>query len=110
MFKLQQLKFYYRYLKQNLPIYFQSLSFNQNEHRYNTRNKDLYVHIQVKKEFVKRCLLYSITNAVNNCPIIIKDTFYTHSLSGLILYIKRFYIEKYSNCCNIVNCYVSVSE
>ena len=75
MFKLQQLKFYYRYLKQNLPRYFQSLSFNQNEHRYNTRNKDLYVHIQVKKEFVKRCLLYSITHAVNIVQISLKINF-----------------------------------
>ena len=38
-FKIKQLKFYYKYVKNNLPLYFQNLSIKANNHTHNTRNQ-----------------------------------------------------------------------
>ena len=42
IFNLQQLKFYYRYIKGHLPEYFKSLNFvpNSNYHNYDTRHRN----------------------------------------------------------------------
>ena len=91
MVKMQQVKFYYRYLNGNLPCYFLTFIFNKNPHNYHTRNQDLYIDFHIKNEFVKKCISYRIVTIINSCPHIIKDKLYTHSLSGLMIYIKRFF-------------------
>ena len=106
MVKMQQVKFYYRYLNGNLPCYFLTLIFNKNPYNYHTRNQDLYIDFRIKNEFVKKCIAHRIVTIINSCPHIIKDKLNTHSLSGLMIYMKRFFIENYSNNCNLVNCFV----
>ena len=106
MVKIQQVKFYYRYLNGNLNCYFLTLIFNKNPHNYHTRNQDRYIDFRIKNEFVNKCIAYRIVTIINSCPHIIKDKLYTHGLSGLMIYMKRFFIENYSNNCNLVNCFV----
>ena len=53
--KLQQLKFYYKYLHNNLPVYLQQnwrIIFN-----YDTRIKNEIYTYKTKHEFAKKCLL-----------------------------------------------------
>ena len=59
IFKIKQLKFYYKYLKNNLPLYYQNLSIKTNNHTHNTRNLDLY-KCRIKHEFAKQSLLFFI--------------------------------------------------
>ena len=49
MEKLQQVKFYYRYLNAKLHSYFLTLIFNQNPQNYYTRSNDLYIDFKIKK-------------------------------------------------------------
>ena len=71
MFKIKQLKFYYKYLKNNLPRYFQNLSIKANNHTHNTRNQDLY-KCRIKHYFAKQSLLFCIPETINNCTITVE--------------------------------------
>ena len=61
MFKLRQIKCYYKHL-QNLPGYF-------------PRNMNDLNIITVKHEFATKCILYSIPKCVYSLPPLIKDKF-----------------------------------
>ena len=56
IFKIQQFKLYYKYLKHTLPTFFLNLQFRTSGHNYNTRNQDLY-KCRIKHEFARQCLL-----------------------------------------------------
>ena len=38
-------------------------------------------------------IAYRIVTIINSCPQILKDKLYTHSLSGLMIYMKRFLLK-----------------
>ena len=84
------MKLYFKYIKRILPFYFQSSMFQENVHRYGTRNCDLS-KIRVSHDFAKNCVQYSIASTMNNCPPTIKSKLYTHSLPGPKLYCKPFF-------------------
>ena len=42
IFRIQQFKLYYKYLKHTFPTLFLNLRFRTSEHNYNTNNQDLY--------------------------------------------------------------------
>ena len=75
IFKIQQFKLYYKYLKHTLPTFFLNLHFRTSEHNYSTRNQDLY-KCRIKHEFARQCLLYNIPDAINNCPTNMKEKFF----------------------------------
>ena len=67
LFTLQQLKLYYNYSHNDVPIYFQNWELipNCNVHKHDTRNKhELYTY-RVKHEYAKKCLRH-------NLPLILK--------------------------------------
>ena len=74
------------------------------------------IAIYVKLEFhmilliYKNCVQYSIASTIYNCPSDIKCKLYTHSLSGLIWYCKRYFIDSYAIECNIPGCYVCLNN
>ena len=95
IFKIKQLKFYYKYLKNNLPLYVQNLSIKANKHTHNTRNQDLY-KCRIKHDFAKQSLLFSIPETINNCAINIKEKLTTHSIEGMSMYAKNFLLTFYN--------------
>ena len=107
--KIKQLKFYYKYLKNNLPLYFQNLSIKANDHTHNTRNQDLY-KCRIKHDFAKQSLLFSIPETINNCAINIKEKLTTHSIEGMSMYAKNVLVTFYNSECNIPDYYVCVQE
>ena len=109
IFKIKQLKFYYTYLKNNLPLYFQNLSIKTNNHTHNTRNQDIY-KCRNKHEFAKQSLLFSIPETINNCALNIKEKLTTHSIEGISMYAKNFLLTFYNLECNIPDCYVCVQD
>ena len=54
IFRLQQLKFYYRFINVTLPDYFLSLSFSGNTHQYRTRKRHELQPIRIHHEFAKK--------------------------------------------------------
>ena len=105
---LQQLKFYYKMVHTNLPIYFNTLPLirNQDTHGHNTRCRNKIGTIRTKHEFAKRCIRYSLAHTINSLPSCIQDKIFTHSLSGLSIYSKQFLLNKYESNCQIINCYI----
>ena len=110
IFRLQQLKFYYRFINVTLPDYFLSLSFSGNTHQYRTRKRHELQPIRIHHEFAKKSLLYSIPVIINSCHPNLKEKIYTHSLSGFTHYFKHITIENYNNHCSIENCYVCMNN
>ena len=54
IFRLQQLKFYYRFINVTLPHYFLSLSFSKNIHQYRNRKRQELQPIRIHHEFAKK--------------------------------------------------------
>ena len=100
LFVINKIKLYFIYIKGMLPAYFQDLVLQENIHCYGTRKW------RVSHDFAKNCVQYSIAPTINNCPSDIKCKLYTHSLSGLIWYCKRYFIDSYVIECNIPRCCV----
>ena len=109
IFKIKQLKFHYKYVNNNLPLYFQNLSIKTNNHTHNTRNQDLY-KCRIKHEFAKQSLLFSIPETISNCALNIKEKLTTHSIEGMSMYAKNFLLTFYNLECNIPDCYVCVQD
>ena len=106
MFKLCQIKFYYKYISQNLLEYFLGLNFARKCQRYNMRNiNDLNI-ITIKHIFATKCILYSVPKCIISLPPLIKDKLLTHSYSGVIFYTRNYFINCYQSQCFVANCYV----
>ena len=69
-------------------------------HRDNPRY-DFPDHVTVEK-----CIRYSIPKLLLDTPRNVTDKIQTHSYHGFSQYIKWFYIDQYSDICNIPNCFV----
>ena len=81
IFKIKHLK----YLKNNLPLYFQNLSIKANNHTHDARNQNLY-KCRIEHDFAKQSLLSSIPETRNNCTINIKEKLTTHPLTPKTCY------------------------
>ena len=105
---LYQLKFYHKYINNELPEYFQKINYfiNRNVHGYGTRqNKPIYICI-AKHEFSKKCIRHNLPKIINDIPEEIKGKVYTHSLQGFSQYIKRYFLHTYKDSCQEPQCYV----
>ena len=72
--KIQELKFYYRFMHNTLPQYLQRIAFNQNctIHDYNTpRQNELHI-TRTYHEYAKRCIRHNIPRTINNTTALIK--------------------------------------
>ena len=90
IFKLNRLKFYYKYLTKSLPDYFQNLIFTR-QSRYNTRRSDDLTPSKVNHVFATKCISHNIPNVINRLPNEIRDKFLTHSFSGFVLYTRIYF-------------------
>ena len=108
IFSLCQLKFYYNLVHRKVPEYFYQLPFyaNHEVHDHYTRQQQ-NLHICVAKHtFAKKCIRYSLPNLINETSSNIIDKVYTHSVNGFKQYVKKCMIQKYSDTCHIINCYI----
>ena len=108
MLRLQELKFYYKFVHNKLPLYLQQLPFQLNHdiHSHNTRTRNnIHTH-PARHEFAKRSIRHDIPRTVNNSPHIIKVKILTHSLQGFTNYIKTHYLQSYLSQCTEINCYI----
>ena len=110
--KLQQLKFYYKYLHNNLPVYLQNwrIIFKYNIHNYDTRIKNEIYTYKTKHEFAKKCLWHNLPFLLNNIPTIVKEKLNTHSLQRFAQYAKLHFLQNYQDSCTRQNCYTCMQH
>ncbi len=112
LLRLNELKFYYKYVNQTVPEYFSSnnsdfnLLTNNSIHEYNTRQGNKLHTERTKHKYADKCIRHSIPKTVNSTSNNILDKINTHSMQGFSKYIKNIYIENYNITCAIQNCYI----
>ena len=106
IFKLNCLKFYFKYCRQQVPLYFLKWKFTSNSdiHLYNTRQKDSLTYVRTKTKFAEKCIHFEIPKLINSTDTLILQKNYTHSFRSFC--IKNSYINAYEYECKIENCYV----
>ena len=108
IFTVNLLKFYFKYMNNELPCYFkyfQILNYIPS-HGYGTRSGS-----QIRKYFTstksaENCIRFHIIEIINKTNPNILTKVHTHSYSGFINYSKKCFISSYNDKCNIVNCYI----
>ena len=108
IFKLNCLKFYFKYCHQQVPLYFLKWKFTSNSdiHLYNTRQKDSLTSVKTKTKFAEKCIHFEIPKLINSTDTLILQKIYTHSFRSFCIYIKYSYFNAYEYECKIENCYV----
>ena len=107
LFAFNVIKFYFKYLHNDLPPFFQSFSIITcaEIHKYNTRQRNILCTNRTSKVFTQKCIRNDIAHVINNTPSIILDKISSHSFKGFCQYAKQYFIDKYQLECSIVNCY-----
>ena len=106
--KLQELKFFYKYRHDNVPVYLLNGNIipNYNIHSHDTR-KATNIHTSMTRhEFAKKCLKYNLPHIINDIPELVLERIVTHSLRGFAYYFKMYLLQKYQNVCTISDCYI----
>ena len=112
LLKQQELKFYFKYRNNLLPVYLQNIPlFHINEiHLHDTRAGKEIRHPLVKHEYAKKSIRYTIPVTVNETPLCILDKIDTHCIQGFSKYIKMKYVNSYKENCEIRDCYTCNSN
>ena len=109
IFNQSTLKFYFKLTNNRLPQYLHNMFQNDTyQHSHNTRNRQISTPIPVRVNGSK-CIRYYLPLVLNSTPNIIKEKARTHSPKGFANYIKRYYLNSYTDICNINNCYICKS-
>ena len=108
IFKLNVLKFYFKYKNDILPRYFDTFRFTKRSdiHKYNTRQKSSLQVPKTRTKFTEQCIRNLIPSLINETPSSILDKTDTHSIQGFCFYIKSYLINSYEDKCHIANCYI----
>ena len=108
LLKLNQLKFYHKFLNDKLPHYFMQLQLNPNNdtHRHDTRiNKNIHI-VRANHKFAQLSLRYTLPGIINSLQPEISDKFLSHSIHGFAKYVKCKMIDMYQDSCTKRICYV----
>lgn len=108
IYKVQLLKFYYKFENGKLPFYFSGFSFMTN---YDVSGRRLR-HSESKlyppscfNNFGHKKLNNVLIEFLNSVQITVKEKVYTHSLDGISKYFKKILIDYYQENCIIINCF-----
>ena len=106
--KVQQFKFFYKLTHKDLPEYFNAISLIQVDdiHDHITRNRKKNYTQRIYHKFAEKSIRHSIFHTLNDAPELIRNKIDTHSFQGFSNYTKTFFLRKYSDQCQITNCYV----
>ena len=105
---VQQLKFYFQYINNCLPVYFQNVIIKTGLEipNYNTRGCTNLRNAIVKQKVLLKCIRNRLPIVINNTPLMILNKTITHSIIGPTLYTKKCCIGKYITVCNINHCHI----
>ena len=108
MLKVNVLKFYHRYLHNELPSYFYSFNIRTqgDTHSYDTRNSGQLHRERTRTEYADKRLRIYLPSLINYMPTELLATIATHSLQDFIKIAKQFLNEQYILVCSIPGCYI----
>jgi len=107
IFQLRAIKFYFRYVQNQLPAYFHDLyAVTSRTHSYSTRGRENAPLPRPNKITSEQCIRYYIPSMIKILPSYITDKVYTHSYSGLSSYTKMYFIKQYQDVCTVPSCFV----
>ena len=97
LFKLNILKFYYKYIHNELPTFFKTFEIRQRSsfHNYNTRNKCSIQTFKTNLKLAEKCLRFAVPVIFNGTEEKVLDKIETHSLEGYLSYAKQIFISRY---------------
>ena len=80
--RLQESKFYFKYIHKNLLAYLLDWEFisNVNIHLHDTRTSSKIHTVRTKHEFAKKSLKYNLPHSVNATPAIVVEKIQTHTI------------------------------
>ena len=110
IFKINTLKFIYKYRNDKLPDYFYGMLDDvqiETNHDYNTRHQNTFTSQPQtpNRSTTNNSLRYFAPRLLENTPDCITEKLSTHSLDGFNRYAKRHFIDEYKIQCLIPNCY-----
>lgn len=108
MFKLNILKWYYKYYHEQLPSYFLEFIIQRYSdiHCYNTRNKFVIPRHVTRLQLSRHCLRNHVSVVLNQTDDCVLEKIVSHSYDGFSRYAKLHMISSYEANCNIENCYI----
>ena len=108
MLRLNTLKFYYKYLHNELPPYFYSFNIREqgDRHTYDTRNSGQLQVEMTRTEYADKRLRIYLPTLVNDTPTNILAMITTHCLQDFTKNVKHYLIEQYEIVCSIPDCYI----
>ena len=111
IFKINTLKFVYKYRKGTLPNYFHGMLDDihvETNHNHNTRHQNTHTPLPPRpnRSTTNNSLRYFAPRLIEDTPDCITDKLSTHSLDGVKRYVKRYFIDDYKIQCLIPNCYI----
>ena len=93
IFKLQQLKFYYKLIKGDLPKYFQHFSYIHNfeiHHHYTRETSSIFIP-RVNHAYAQKHIRHNLIQTINNTPNNIIDGSLLDQLSCTIVYLHNLF-------------------
>ena len=108
MFRLNILKWYYKYCNKKLPVFFLNFKIQKlsDIHHHNTRKNFIIPHNNLRLKSSRYCLRNHIAIVLNSFNADILDKVNTHSYQGYSNYIKTAILSSYSTVCQIQDCYI----
>ena len=106
------LKFYYKYIKDELPKYFDNM-FDKKylTHDHDTRNKNEPLLPKSKKQGAQTAIRFSLLQTIESLPVDITLNLELNStIQGLAKKAKYHFIESYSGRCNDPSCFVCKTQ
>ena len=109
---LSNLKFYYKYIHNILPPYFQTYEFKLTSemHNYNTRTKQKYFIFPTNHKYAEYCTRHQLPQILNQTNAVVLEKIHTHSIASFVNYVKQTCIENYQERCLEKNCYICNSN
>ncbi len=105
--KFQEFKFHFKFIIINYHIIYKIYLLIKNTiHSHATRTEHNIHKMRPNHEYARKCIRYDIPILINNAPIEILETVYTHCLHGFAGYIKLKILESYQERCTIIKCYI----
>ena len=108
----KKIKFYFKYLKNDLPKYFLDfdMKLNSDYHDHNTRHKNDFRPNKVNREYAEKCIRNELPHFINNLEDSLKSKFKTHSLISILKYHKKLRISEYNFECSDHLCYACLPK
>ena len=107
IFKINLLKFLYKFQNNLLPKYFDEIFTTVvPSHEYDTRTRDNERLLIPRTSSALKTVRHHLPRFIQDVPDIVKEKIYTHSFKGFTHYAKMFFVNSYSAVCAIRNCYV----